>query len=140
MAIPRAVLDTNLIVSYLLTQGETLSRIVDHWERGDFVYLISPPMLAELKDVLARPRLRRYLKADPQALLDVIENDTLFIRGDLTLTGVFRDPKDDIFLACAVEGNARYIVTGDADLLVLQEYQGIQILRPHDFLAKLEAD
>jgi predicted nucleic acid-binding protein len=35
----RAVLDTNLLISYLLTQGETLSRIIDHWEQGHFVYV-----------------------------------------------------------------------------------------------------
>lgn len=135
----RAVLDTNLIVSYLLTQGETISRIVDHWERANLVYLISPAMWAELKAVLARPRLRRYMTADPQALLDVIENDALFIEGALSLEGVSRDPKDDIFLACAVEGEADFIVSGDADLLQLGVYQDIQILRPHDFLTQLEA-
>jgi hypothetical protein len=136
----RAVLDTNLIVSYLLTQGDTLSRIIDHWERGSFVYLISPPMFVELKAVLARPRLQRSMSADPQALLEVVENDAMFTAGTLSLAGVSRDPKDDIFLACAVEGNADYIVTGDADLLVLKEHEGIKILRPHDFLGELEAE
>ena len=140
MPISRAVLDTNLIVSYLLTQGDTLSRIIDHWERGSFVYLISPPMFAELKAVLARPRLQRSMSAYPQALLEVVENDAMFTAGTLSLVGVSRDPKDDIFLACAVEGNADYIVTGDADLLVLEEHEGIKILRPHDFLEELEAE
>ncbi len=54
----RAVINTNLIVSYLLTQSSTTSRLISHWERGDFVYLISPIMLAELQTVIQRPRLR----------------------------------------------------------------------------------
>ncbi len=54
----RVVFDTNIVVSYLLTQGKTLSQIIDHWEQGSFVVLVSPAMLAELKDVLQRPRLR----------------------------------------------------------------------------------
>lgn len=140
MPTPRAVLDTNLIVSYLLTQGDTLSRIIDHWERGSFVYLISSPMFAELKAVLARPRLQSAMSVDPQALLEVVENDATFTAGTLSLAGVSRDPKDDIFLACAVEGHADYIVTGDADLLVLKEHEDIKILRPHDFLEELEAE
>ncbi len=41
----RAVLDTNLIVSYLRTQGHTISRIIDHWEKGNFVYIVSPALI-----------------------------------------------------------------------------------------------
>ena len=80
------------------------------------------------------------MPSDPQALLDVIENDAQFTSGGLSLAGVSRDPKDDIFIACAVEGRADYIVTGDADLLVLNEYEGIKILRPRDFIEQLEID
>ena len=47
---------------------------------------------------------------------------------------VCRDPKDDRILELAVNGNAAYIVTGDADLLVLNPFRGIEILRPADFL------
>ena len=96
-------------------------------------------MWEELQAVLARPRLKRYMAVDPQPLLDVIENDALFIAGTLVLKGVSRDPKDDIFLACAVEGSADCIVTGDADLLTLDEYEGIKILRPYEFLQMLES-
>jgi uncharacterized protein len=47
---------------------------------------------------------------------------------------ICRDPKDDKFLELAIDGNADYIVTGDADLLVLHPFRGIQILKPKDFL------
>lgn len=136
----RAVLDTNLVVSYLLTQGETIAKIIDHWEQGSFIYLISPTMWDELEAVLERPRLQRYMTADPQALLEVIENDAFFTAGVFSLTAVSRDPKDDIFIACAVEGKADCIVTGDADLMVLNEYEGVKILRPHEFLELLESE
>jgi hypothetical protein len=99
----RAVLDTNLLISYLLTNGDTISRIMTHWEDGHFVYLQSPHMLTELIDVLNRPRLRQYLKADPQILIDLIEAEAEFVAGNLALPGACRDPKDDKFIACAVE-------------------------------------
>jgi len=54
----RAVIDTNLIVSYLLTQSATLSRLIDHWEQGHFIYVISPALLRELQEVVYRPRPR----------------------------------------------------------------------------------
>lgn len=134
----RAVLDTNLLVSYLLTQGSTMSRIIDHWELGRFVTIVSPAMLDELKEVVNRPRLRPFMSADPQVLIDVIEQDAEFIPGDLKLTGICRDPKDDIFIACAVEGHADVLVSGDADLLTVGTYQGVQMITPAAFLQLLE--
>lgn len=67
----RAVLDTNLLVSYFLTQGTTLSGLIDGWEQGLFVYLVSPAILDELQEVVKRPRLRRLMRQNPQPLLDV---------------------------------------------------------------------
>lgn len=52
---------------------------------------------------------------------------------------VSRDPKDDIFLACAKAAEAQYIVTEDKDLLVLNPYNGIQIINALDFLRVLQA-
>ncbi|MBE2197215.1 MAG: putative toxin-antitoxin system toxin component, PIN family [Anaerolinea sp.] len=129
----RAVIDTNLIVSYLLTQSATLSRLIDHWEQGHFVYVISPALLRELREVVYRPRLRQHMRLDPGILLEVIEADAEIIAGDLVLTGVCRDPKDDPFIACAVEGQAAYLVTGDHDLLDLGAYEGVRMIRAYDF-------
>ena len=133
----RAVLDTNLIVSYLLTEGATISRIIDHWERGDFVYVVLPATVAELTEVLARPRLRRYMKGAPAILLDVIDHDAEHVPGEVRISGVCRDPKDDIFISCAVEGKADVIVSGDTDLLDLTQYGSIRIVSPHKFLELL---
>lgn len=102
----RAVLDTNLIVSYLLTAGPTLSRLIDHWEQGHFVYLVSPALLRELRAVVYRPGLRGHMRVDPAVLLDLIEAEAEMIPGTLTLSGVCRDSKDEAFIACAVEGQA----------------------------------
>lgn len=134
----RVVLDTNLLVSYFLTQGTTLSGLIDGWEQGLFVYLVSPAILDELQEVVKRPRLRRLMRQNPQPLLDVIYQDSEMTAGALVLTGVCRDPKDDKFLACAIEGEADYLVSGDQDLLAIGSYQGIQIVKPAQFLNILQ--
>ncbi len=51
---------------------------------------------------------------------------------------ICRDPKDDKYLQLAVDGNADFLITGDQDLLVLNPFHGIRILRPADFLRELE--
>jgi predicted nucleic acid-binding protein len=47
------------------------------------------------------------------------------------------DPKDDAILACAVEGRANYIVSGDEHLLKLREHRGIKILTPREFVEQV---
>ena len=134
----RVVLDTNLLVSYLLTQGKTMSRIIDYWENGDIVPLVTPAIIEELVEVLQRPRLRKNMIGDPQVILDLIAIDAIHTSGELTLPGASRDPKDDKFLACAVEGAAVYLVSGDEDLLSLGNYRGVVIVRSADFVRLIE--
>lgn len=134
----RAVIDTNLIVSYLLSQGETLSRLIDLWEDDCFVYVTSHEILREIEEVVNHPQLRPHMKGDPEVLLKLIKNDALITPGDLVLTGVCRDPKDDKFIACAVEGEADFIVTGDKDLLDLDTYENVKMIRVHDFVQFLD--
>ncbi|MCA9950838.1 MAG: putative toxin-antitoxin system toxin component, PIN family [Anaerolineales bacterium] len=135
----RAVIDTNIIVSYLLTQSETTSRLIDHWEQGHFVYLVSPTILSELKEVVYRPRLHQHMNVDPAVLLDLIEANAEMVAGKLVFAGVCRDPKDDQFVACAVEGIASYLVTGDADLLDMEAYEDVSMIRAFDFVRLLDS-
>jgi putative PIN family toxin of toxin-antitoxin system len=134
-----AVLDTRLLISYLLTQGDTLSRIVDHWEKGYFVAVASLPVLGELIEVVDRPCLHHVMSADPQALFDVIERGANLVPGELFVSFLRLNPTNDIFLACAVEGEADYLVTATAELLDLRSYQGIKIITPGVFIDILDA-
>ena len=53
---------------------------------------------------------------------------------------VCRDPDDDNILAAAISGKCDCIITGDKDLLVLRQYEGINIFNPRDFLIKEKVD
>lgn len=116
-----------------------MSRLIDHWEQGRFVYLISPAMLKELREVVYWPRLRQHMRIAPAILLELIEADAQMVPGKLDLSGACRDPKDDPFVACAVEGSAAYLVTGDTDLLDMGVYQDVAILRVYDFVHLLDS-
>ena len=50
------------------------------------------------------------------------------------------DPKDNIFLACALEGHADHVISGDAHQLEIKYYQGAQIVTPRQFLDLLKAN
>ena len=63
----RAVLDTNVLVAFLLTRGRTTSAILDSWERGDFELLTSPPLIAEVRRTLEKLKLRRRIRLTVRA-------------------------------------------------------------------------
>jgi putative PIN family toxin of toxin-antitoxin system len=130
----RFVLDTNVVVSALLLANSIPRQAFDKaLEQGTI--LISVPVILELADVLSRKKLNKYLLEDERMrfLIGLLKETELI---DTTEPiAICRDPNDDLELA--VDGNADYIVTGDADLLVLHPFRGIQILTPKDFLLTL---
>lgn len=132
------VLDTNLLVSYLLTQDKTITRIIDYWENGDIIVVVSPAIVEELAEVVQQPRLRQHMTVDPQVIINLLLSDAIQTRGDLAFPGASRDPKDDKFLACAVEGEAAYLVSGDEDLLSLKQFRDVLIMSPANFVRLIE--
>jgi len=132
------VLDTNLLVGYLLTQGKTITRSIDYWENGDIIVVVSPAIVEELAEVVQRPRLRQHMTGDPQVIINLLLSDAIQTRGDLAFPGASRDPKDDKFLACAVEGEAAYLVSGDEDLLSLKQFRDVLIMSPANFVRLIE--
>ena len=134
----RVVLDTNVLIAFLLTRGRTISTILDGWERGDFDLLTSPALIAEVRRTLEKPELRQRIRPEAaEALLEALEKDAVLIPGDLELHGVAPDPDDDAIVSCAIEGDADYIVSGDAHLLGLGEYEGVRIVEPAEFVRVL---
>jgi len=134
----RVVLDTNVLIAFLLTRGPSISRILDGWENGDFELLTSPALVDEVRRTLAKPALRERIRTEAAAaLLEALEKDAFMTPGYLALSGVTPDPNDDAVISCAVEGDADYIVSRDMHLLRLREYEGIQIIDPAEFARRL---
>ena len=134
----RVVIDTSSLVSYVLIRGERMRQVVAHWRTGTFTVLSSPATRAELAGVLTRPAIRRLAEAPLGELVRGMERFSEHVPGNLELSGICRDPKDDKFLACAVEGRAHYLVTSDRDLLDICRYQDVAIVNPGQFLLALE--
>ena len=133
----RAVLDTNVLVSGLVSSRGAPGQLVDDWLADRFVLISSLYLVQELTRVLTYPRIAQRLRlsqADLDALLMALVSKAVITPGQRHLPGVTRDPKDDAVVACAKEGQANYIVSGDQDLLVLNNYQGVQIVTPQQFI------
>lgn len=133
----RVVLDTSSLISFVLTTGDIMSQIVFAWRTEEFVLVTSWQTRAELNEVLDRPKIRALAKEPIERLKREVAKFSLFVDGADQISGVCRDPNDDKFLACAVAGQAHYLVSSDKDLLELKQYKGICILDPGTFLIAL---
>jgi putative PIN family toxin of toxin-antitoxin system len=131
---PRAVFDTNIWISREL-RGGVASHCIQAVNEGRVALFYCRPMIAELarklQEVLGynvdiiRAILYEYRRlgtlVEIEGLLHVVEADT----------------DDDKFLECALVASAGWIVSRDKHLLDLKSYNGIQIVKPHEFLASL---
>jgi uncharacterized protein len=131
----RVVVDTNALIGRLLLPASVPAQAVRRAVAEDQL-LASDATIMELADVLARPKFDPYVTiAERQEFLRLF--DRIAERIPIVhLVRACRDPKDDKFLELAVNGEARLIITGDADLLALHPFRGIDILTPAAYLAR----
>ena len=108
---------------------------------GRIELITSPALLAELASVLARPRLRRYLSIDEaeRFVADLAGVTSLTVDPPPPHPAVCRDPADDYLVALAHSANADAVVTGDLDLLSLEE-PGLSVITPRELIERLEGD
>src|SRR3989338_625243 len=116
----RAVLDTNVVVSGVIKEegpsGKILRLLV---QERKFTAVTSLEILAEIREVLRREKIQRYHGwADEQVDIFVafLYTQSVVTEGKLTVNIVSKDPQDNKFLACAQEGKADYLVSGDGHL------------------------
>nr|WP_312372294.1 putative toxin-antitoxin system toxin component, PIN family [Delftia acidovorans] len=132
----RLVIDTNLWISRLLMPTGMAAKSVDQ-ALGCATVSMSQQTLAELSEVLLRPKFDRYVSREDRRRFLLLLDGVVRRISVTRQVSVCRDPKDDKFLDVALNGGAQMIVTGDQDLLVLHPFQGIEILEPADFLDRV---
>jgi putative PIN family toxin of toxin-antitoxin system len=136
----RAVFDTNLLVSYLLTHRPPVATLVDfHLARDDFMLVTAAELLAELDRVLTYSKLQEYYsEADRTRFVALVMALSEIVDLPETVPRICRDPDDDRVITCAVVGEADVIVSGDDDLVALGRVSEIPILTAAQFLGMLE--
>lgn len=118
----KAVLDTNVIISGIIVPHGNPNRLLTAWEQGRFTLITATQLIQEVDRVLHRARIQRKYHLTEDRVQDVIQKlrtTTLQPPPAPQPPLQSRDPKDDMFLALAIGGEADYLVTGDDDLLIL---------------------
>lgn len=135
----RVVIDTQVFLRSAIKRQSISGKLL--FDLADSYQLVtSDDITAEVEDVLNRPELRTKFSAITDevvagilAFLEVAE----IVNPDET-PRVSRDSKDDMVLACAKSAQVDYLISEDNDLLVLNPYEGIPIVRVFEFVKILE--
>ncbi|MCC6945616.1 MAG: putative toxin-antitoxin system toxin component, PIN family [Thermomicrobiales bacterium] len=136
----RAVVDTNVIVAAACTPTGACSTLLQSVFSGEIELVTADLLLDEYRSVLLRPRIAaRHGKSesDVHELVDLIGELSKRVNLSEYIPRFVRDIDDDIFIACAIAGNADIIVSGDIHLLEHGSFGKVHVLRPHEALALL---
>lgn len=135
----RVVADTNTVVSGLLWQGSP-RKVLDAARSGRIRLFTSSILLAELEDVLRRDKLSKRLniaQVTPSELVRGYAALGRLVTPAIITPMILDDPDDDHVLACAIAAAADVITSGDRHLLSLKNYEGIEILKPTELVARI---
>ncbi|MFH0715153.1 MAG: putative toxin-antitoxin system toxin component, PIN family [Candidatus Diapherotrites archaeon] len=131
----KAVFDTNVFLSALFWGGmpqQALELALSRKVQG----VVSPKILNELEDKLLDKF--KFPESRTVEFLKLVSDNFETVKPEQRLKVVKEDPNDDKIVEAAVEGNAKYIVTGDKHLLKLEKFEKIEILTPREFLQKIK--
>ena len=130
----RILIDTNIWISYLI--GKTLAELEDIIENPEIKIIITDELISEIKETFERKHLEKYFKDEKFTYFwNYLNKISLNIKINY-FPEICRDVDDNYLLALADQTNCDFIITGDKDLLVLEQYKGTKILRFRDFMIK----
>jgi putative PIN family toxin of toxin-antitoxin system len=130
------VLDTNVLVSGLMSPENPPGRIIDFLRAGDISLAIDDRIIAEYSAVLAREYFRKYFTvSEKDLILDFIAHDSIRVLCTQGVHGL-PDPDDTCFLEVALAAKAP-LITGNAKHFPLHLRQGAEVCTPAEFLQKL---
>ena len=134
---PAVVPDANILVSACINARGKPAELIRLCANDRVRLLTSPPMWDEMVPVLDRPNVRKHISLGDRQLKQWLADVSSIMEwtpGKRRLKVVANDPDDHKVVACAIEGHADYIVTGDRHLLDIGSYKGIYIIAAEKFL------
>lgn len=141
----RVVLDTNVLISAILSPKGLAARII-RYERHHMIELaFSPETGQELFRVLRSSKIECLLRKRDvstsmvESFLESLIAASVMTAGAVQIDAVREDPCDNMFLACALEAEADFIVSDDNHLNRLKSFQGIQIVDSVVFVKVMES-
>jgi len=134
----RIVLDTNILISSLISKKSSPYLLYYGWRKKRFTLITSEEQLNELNQVLQYPKLRKFINQDEATIMISALCDFAVTVADLPDVNYSKDSDDNLIIATAIAGKADLIVTGDkGDLLTLKTVENIAIVTASDAVSRI---
>ena len=130
----KIILDTNVIVSGIFFSGPPYE-ILKSWRNGKFKIVVSQEILLEYQRI-AEKLNQKFPMINIQPMIDLLTLKADLVIGPELPIQICKDPGDDKFISCALASNSKIIITGDKHLLNVNGYEGLEIIRPREFVEK----
>ena len=133
----RAVIDTNILISGLVSKRTYPAKVLDLWIMNRFEPVISNEIVKEYSTVLVRDKFSCLgsVKERLDLLNKFLSLEHVIMAYPLQKADIIKDdPKDNIFLECSIAGNCKFVVSGDQHLLRLKEYGDTRIVTAEEFV------
>ena len=137
----RAVIDTNLVVSGILTPGGRPAAVL-RAAGGRFDLVWTPAIVVECYRALSYPRVAKLLAGRSEGARETVANlaaVAILVPPDQlpAVRVVNADPDDDVLFGTAMAGAAKFVVSGDAAVLAVGSFAGVMVVSAAEFLASL---
>lgn len=133
----KVVIDTNVFISGLL-KSHSCRKIVNSLKEAKFILVISPQILDELIEVIARPKFHNVITRETaERLIETIKSQAILVKPSQRLNVIKGDPDDNRFLEAAIEARVDFIISGNHHLITLKTFRKIPIITAVQFLKKL---
>lgn len=131
----KIVIDTNVIISGIFFHGAP-SILLENTLNDFYTIVLSEGIVAEYKEVVTRYCKKKKISelSSQLGIIDLLINNAFFIGADDIVTPPCADPDDVKFLQAAIAAKAKYLISGDKDLLDVKEYTGGHVLKTQEFL------
>lgn len=133
MTLPKAVIDTNVLISAIVFGGIP-RQILEEVIAGRLEVAISREILHEMQGILLGKKFK-YPQETVNAITSELATLCEIVLPVQRIDIVRSDPANNRVIECALEAKAQYIITGDSHLIELKEVHGISIVTPSEFLA-----
>jgi len=128
----KIVLDTNVFISGIFFSGPP-AQILKAWKELKFQIVISKEILSEYQRV-AHELSKKFSSVNIGPIIELLTIYGEIVETEGISVTVCEHPADNIFLECAIASNCKIIVSGDKHLLRVSGYQGIDVVKPRDFV------
>lgn len=133
----KAVIDTNILVSGIISPKASPAKIISSWQQREFILITSEEIIDELKEVFGYSRISKKYNLNQKIIDRYLRMFRAFAevcRPKEKIKAIKVDPEDNKFLEAALVNDAEFIVSGDRHLLALKDFKGIKIIKAEEFV------